>query len=73
MGNRRVENSALNLLKLFACCSVVFMHVKFPGRFGEVVNDINYAVPVFLMIAGYSRMVGTPPSSGEDCARSSGS
>lgn len=47
-------NIKLNLLKGFACISVVFMHITFPGVFGQVVRlACAYAVPIFLMIAGY--------------------
>ena len=47
-------NNKLNLLKGFACICVVFMHISFPGMFGQIVlNASAYAVPVFFMIAGY--------------------
>lgn len=47
-------NAKLNLLKGFACMGVVFIHVVFPGIFGQIVQTASaYAVPVFFMIAGY--------------------
>ena len=47
-------NTKLNLLKGFACMGVVFIHITFPGLFGRIVlSASSYAVPVFLMIAGY--------------------
>lgn len=47
-------NLKLNLLKGFACMGVVFMHITFPGLFGEIVKEASaYAVPIFFMIAGY--------------------
>lgn len=47
-------NIKLNLLKGFACISVVFIHITFPGIFGQVVKKAcAFAVPIFYMIAGY--------------------
>lgn len=48
------QNIMLNFLKGCACISVVFIHIKFPGLFGQTVHKLSgYAVPVFFMIAGY--------------------
>ncbi len=48
------RNSCLNLLKCIACFGVVFIHVTFPGVFGDIVKYISiFAVPLFMMIAGY--------------------
>ena len=50
----KAKNIQLNLLKGFACIGVVFIHIKFPGLFGQIVTCAStYAVPVFFMIAGY--------------------
>ena len=50
----REVNVKLNLLKGFACIGVVFIHITFPGLFGQVVLYASaYAVPIFFMIAGY--------------------
>ena len=47
-------NVKLNLLKGFACMGVVFIHITFPGLFGQIVMHASgYAVPIFFMIAGY--------------------
>lgn len=52
--NAGTINNKLNFLKCFACIGVVFIHITFPGRFGEIVRlGADYAVPVFFMIAGY--------------------
>lgn len=52
--NIRNINIMLNFLKGFACVGVVFIHVSFPGEFGELVSIVSgYAVPIFYMIAGY--------------------
>ena len=49
-----MRNIKLNLLKGFACLSVVLIHIKFPGITGQIIAKISdYAVPVFFMIAGY--------------------
>lgn len=49
------RNNCLNLLKCIACIGVVFVHVTFPGTFGEIVKYTAsaFAVPLFFMIAGY--------------------
>ncbi len=47
-------NHKLNFLKCFACFGVVFIHISFPGVFGQIVAKVGaFAVPVFFMIAGY--------------------
>lgn len=47
------KNVKLNLLKGFACIAVVFIHVSFPGLFGEITATASgFAVPVFFMISG---------------------
>lgn len=51
---REPENLKLSFLKCFACIGVLFIHILFPGRTGEVVSfGSTYAVPCFFMIAGY--------------------
>ena len=48
------KNDSFYLLKGFGCIAVVFIHVTFPGRWGEVVKHLaSFAVPVFLMISGW--------------------
>lgn len=47
-------NTMLNLLKGVACMGVVFIHMPFPGHFGEIISILSgFAVPLFFMIAGY--------------------
>ncbi len=47
-------NAKLHLLKGFACAGVVFIHISFPGLFGQIVLCASaYAVPVFFMTAGF--------------------
>ncbi|MCI7767954.1 MAG: acyltransferase [Oscillospiraceae bacterium] len=54
MEHKENINYKLNLLKGFACIGVVFIHITFPGIFGEIVKlASDYAVPIFFMIAGY--------------------
>ncbi|WP_022750259.1 acyltransferase family protein [Lachnobacterium bovis] len=51
---KRNVNVKLNLLKGFACMGVVFIHITFPGLFGQIVLYASaYAVPIFFMVAGY--------------------
>lgn len=48
------RNSCLNLLKCIACFGVVFIHVTFPGKLGDIVKYASaFAVPIFILIAGY--------------------
>ena len=54
LSNNKSKNVKLNLLKGFACIGVVFIHVVFPGKTGQIlVYASQYAVPIFFMIAGY--------------------
>lgn len=49
-----MRNQMLDLIKSFGCIGVVFIHIMFPGEFGEIIKSISsYAVPVFFMITGY--------------------
>lgn len=48
------KNSTLELLKLFASCTVVFIHVKFYGRLGPIVETCaRFAVPFFFLVSGF--------------------
>lgn len=48
------RNQWLNVLKGIGCMGVVFIHILFPGKTGEIVSKLcQFAVPVFFMIAGY--------------------
>lgn len=50
----RIENKTLFSLKFIACLFVVFIHVPFPGEFGEIMRNLaRFAVPLFFMISGY--------------------
>lgn len=54
MGKVSTRKFGLDFLKGIAACFVVFMHVKFPGVFGEYVAKAGtFAVPVFFMTSGY--------------------
>lgn len=54
MSQTSEKNVKLNLLKAFACISVVFVHVRFPGVFGQITSTIAaFAVPIFYMVSGY--------------------
>lgn len=48
------RNNCLTLLKMISCFGVVFIHLIFPGNLGVVIkHTFSFAVPVFIMIAGY--------------------
>lgn len=47
-------NYCMDFLKGLACIFVVFIHVKFPGDFGQAVQAVaRFAVPFFFMVSGY--------------------
>jgi surface polysaccharide O-acyltransferase-like enzyme len=46
------RNKCLNLLKGIGCLGVIFIHVRFPGIFGQIIHQLSqYAVPLFFMIS----------------------
>lgn len=48
------RNKVLDCLKGFASIGVIFIHIPFPGRIGELIKLLcAFAVPVFYMTAGY--------------------
>lgn len=48
------KNNTLELLKLFASYMVVFIHVKFYGRLGPVMDTLaRFAVPFFFLVSGF--------------------
>lgn len=50
----RQRNYSLDTLKGIAALFVIFMHAKFPGTFGEIINTIaEFAVPIFFLTSGY--------------------
>lgn len=49
-----VKNWGLNFVKLAAACFVVFIHINFPGKFGEAMDCLGrFAVPLFFAVSGY--------------------
>ena len=41
-------NIMLNFLKGLACIGVVFIHITFPGKVGEIIKYASaYGVPIF--------------------------
>lgn len=48
------RNNMLSFFKGIGCMGVVFIHVTFPGCFGQVISKLfQFAVPIFFMISGY--------------------
>ena len=48
------RNMSLDVLKLIASYVVVFIHFKFSGLTGDIVDALaRFAVPVFFMVSGY--------------------
>lgn len=51
---KREINHCLNVIKGIACIGVVFTHVLFPGKIGNIIlTAAACLVPVFFMISGY--------------------
>lgn len=51
---RTKTNHCLDWLKGIGCIGVVFIHVQFPGCFGDIVCRLSqFAVPVFFLTSGY--------------------
>lgn len=51
---KKEYNYCMDFLKGIACIFVVFIHVKFPGSFGQAVQAVaRFAVPFFFMVSGY--------------------
>lgn len=48
------KNTTLELIKLFASYMVVFIHIMFRGKTGEIVDALaRFAVPLFFLVSGY--------------------
>lgn len=55
------RNQAMDLAKLIASFFVVFLHVPFPGRFGQGVSCLaRAAVPLFFLLSGYFSYQASP-------------
>ena len=51
---KTARNQTLECFKLIASVFVVFIHIKFPDRFGELMTCLaRFAVPLFFTISGY--------------------
>lgn len=49
-----MKNKTLFFLEACAACGVVFIHVQFPGRFGQLLNAVSRCgVALFFLISGY--------------------
>lgn len=49
-----MKNTSINVIKGIACILVIFIHVPFPGIWGNVVSRFaQVVVPFFFMISGY--------------------
>lgn len=48
------RNAWLDLIKLFASFMVVFIHIKFPGIVGRMIDALaRFAVPLFFAVSGF--------------------
>lgn len=51
---KQQRNKEIDIIKGFACMSVIYIHCSFPGFVGKCIIAINaYAVPFFFFISGY--------------------
>ena len=54
VSKEKSRNMSLDVLKLIASYVVVFIHFKFSGLTGDIVDALSrFAVPVFFMVSGY--------------------
>lgn len=55
------KNATLELFKLLASYMVVFIHVKFYGHIGTVIETLaRFAVPLFFLVSGFYSYQITP-------------
>lgn len=55
------RNLSLECCKLVASCFVVFLHIPFPGQFGEAVVCLSrFAVPLFFAVSGWFSYGASP-------------
>lgn len=48
------KNYCLSFFEALACCLIVFIHIKFPGIFGEIMRGLaRFGVPLFFVIGGF--------------------
>lgn len=49
-----MHNKAIDQIKAVAAVSVVFIHARFPGQLGAIINAFaKFAVPFFFIVSGY--------------------
>lgn len=49
-----MKNKSLYTIEGLACICVIFIHCKFPGELGRIIEFFSrYAVPVFFIVSGY--------------------
>ena len=49
-----MRNHGLDAAKAVAAYFVILLHIRFPGRTGEILNVLaRFAVPFFFMVSGY--------------------
>lgn len=49
-----MRNQTLDAVKALSAYFVVLLHIRFPGRTGEIINVLaRFAVPLFFMVSGY--------------------
>ena len=60
------RNLSLECFKLLAACFVVFLHIPFPGAFGQwVVCLSRFAVPLFFAVSGWFSYGASPEKLGK--------
>lgn len=48
------NNQGISVLKAICCIAVVYMHCRFPGRFGAMISYVlRFPVSIFFMISGF--------------------
>ena len=58
---KSTRNLSLECCKLAAACFVVFLHIPFPGTFGQVIVCLSrFAVPLFFAVSGWFSFGASP-------------
>lgn len=63
---KSARNLSLECCKLLAACFVVFLHIPFPGAFGQVIVCLSrFAVPLFFAVSGWFSFGASPETLGK--------
>ncbi len=51
---KNTRNTTLNFFEFLAACLIIFIHIRFPGVFGTLVDGLGrFGVPLFFTVSGF--------------------